>query len=483
MTLDEILKGTGVSAPGSLRLQEIPNIREDSRKVKAGDLFVAVRGFRTDGHKYVSQALKKGASAVIVEEKVTGDGRELLNSKKNNRRLLSVISARFYDYPWRHLRTVGITGTNGKTSTARMLRWIFEDNGISTGLMGTIGHIVCGSEVPAGMTTPGSLDNTEYMRRMADGGDRACVMEVSSHALSLDRVEEVRFDTALFTNISQDHLDYHRTMEEYLKSKMHIFDLLKTDGTAIVGTYSEGFPRVEGGLTFGTRECDDYRILEVKAEMGRVSFTLDHGRISVPVRMRIPGHFNAYNAAGAIAAACSAGIDIHSAALSLESFPGVPGRFQPVDMGQDFLVVVDYAHTPDALERVLGQASLLAEGRVIAVFGAGGDRDPAKRPLMGAIAERLADVVVVTSDNPRTEDPESIIADIKKGFEKGPAFDIRIENERRSAIRKAILMAEAGDVVIIAGKGHEDYQILGTEKVHFDDREEAESALKEVSGL
>ena len=481
MKLDELLKNTGVSVPQSVGIQEILGIQEDSRKVKAGDMFVAVRGFSTDGHRYVEQALKNGASAVIVEEKVTGHSRELVNIDHNNRRFLSRVSARFYRHPWRQLLTVGITGTNGKTSTARMLRWILEDNGISTGLMGTIGHIVAGEEVPAGMTTPGSLDNAKYMRRMADGGDGACVMEVSSHALSLHRVEDVRFDTAVFTNISQDHLDYHKSMEEYLKSKMHIFDLLKTDGTALVGTYSQGYPAVEGALTFGMRECDDYRISDVKAEMGRVSFTLDSGRVSVPVKMRVPGHFNAYNAAGAVAAACSSGIPLRDAALSLGSFPGVPGRFQPVDMGQDFLVVVDYAHTPDALERVLGQAALLAEGRVIAVFGAGGDRDPAKRPLMGAIAQRLADVAVVTSDNPRTEDPDSIISDIRQGFKEAHSKEIRVESDRRCAIREAIMTAEAGDVVIIAGKGHEDYQILGREKIHFDDREEAREALKEAA--
>ncbi|MBD3278697.1 MAG: UDP-N-acetylmuramoyl-L-alanyl-D-glutamate--2,6-diaminopimelate ligase [Candidatus Aegiribacteria sp.] len=480
MKLDELLKGTAVSVPDSIGIQEIMGLQEDSREVRAGDMFVAVRGFSTDGHRYVEQALKNGASAVIVEEKVTGDSRELINSDADNRRLLSRISARFYNHPWRKLLTVGVTGTNGKTSTARMLRWIMEDNGISTGLMGTIGHIVAGRAVPAGMTTPGSLDNARYMRRMVDGGDGACVMEVSSHALSLDRVEDVRFDTAVFTNISQDHLDYHRNMEEYLRSKMHIFDLLKTSGTALVGTYSEGFPTLEGALTFGMRECDDYRISDIKAEMGRVSFTLDHGRISVPVKMRVPGHFNAYNAAGAIAAACSSGIPLRDAALSLGSFPGVPGRFQPVDMGQDFLVVVDYAHTPDALERVLNQAALLAEGRVIAVFGAGGDRDPAKRPLMGAIAQRLADVVVVTSDNPRTEDPSSIISDIQKGFKEGHSSEIRVESDRRCAIREAVMTAETGDVVIIAGKGHEDYQILGTEKIHFDDREEAKTALRKA---
>ncbi len=480
MILSDLLRNTRIPVPGKLAPVEISSIAEDSRNVVTGSLFVALKGFKTDGHIHIKQALDKGAVAVLAERQVSNDARIFVNPDHDNRGILSLIAARFYDYPWDELVTVGITGTNGKTSTARMLHWILEKHGMQSGIMGTIGHIIGGESTKASMTTPGALDTDRMIREMVQKGDRCCIMEVSSHALSLNRVDDVRFDAALFTNITQDHLDFHQSMEDYLNCKKHLFDLLKSNGTSIIGTYSAGYPSIDCAVTFGSRESDTYRISDISGELGRISFRFQTDETSIPVEMSIPGKFNIFNAAGALAAAVELGIDPESASKSLRDFPGVPGRFQSVNLGQDFLVAVDYAHTPDALERILRQASELTENRVIVVFGAGGDRDSSKRPVMGHIAESIADIAIITSDNPRTEAPDSIISDIVAGLSPESQCQIIVEPDRRAAIRSAITVADTGDVVIIAGKGHEDYQILGNKKIHFDDREEAAAALREV---
>jgi len=480
MTLSDLLRNTRIPVPGKLAQMVISSIEEDSRNVVPGSLFVAIRGFETDGHIYIEQALEKGAVAVLAELHVSDDYRICVNPYHENRGILSLIAARFYDHPWDELVTVGITGTNGKTSTAGMLHWIFEKHDIQSGIMGTIGHLIGGENVKANITTPGALDTARMMREMVRKGDKCCIMEVSSHALSLSRVDDVRFDAALFTNITQDHLDYHQSMQEYLNCKKHLFDLLKSNGTSIIGTYSAGYPSIDRAVTFGIRENDTYRISDISGELGRISFLFQTDGISIPVEMSIPGRFNIFNAAGALAAAVELGIDPPSASKSLRDFPGVPGRFQSINLGQDFLVAVDYAHTPDALERILRQASELTENRVIAVFGAGGDRDSSKRPIMGQIAENIADIVIITSDNPRTEAPDSIISDIVAGLSSESQCRVIVEPDRQAAIRSAISAADTGDVVIIAGKGHEDYQILGKRKIYFDDREEAAAALREV---
>ena len=480
MILSDLMRETGIRISEELATTEITSIENDSRNVIPGSLFIAIKGFETNGHLYIQQALDNGAAVVLAEYRSLDDFRVFENPDHDNRKILSTISARFYDYPWEELVTIGITGTNGKTSTARMLHWILQKHGMQSGIMGTIGHIIGGKKVKASVTTPDALDIARMMRKMVQKHDRCCVMEVSSHALSLSRVEDVRFDIALFTNITQDHLDFHRNMDDYLNSKMHLFDLVKKNGSSITGTYSEGYPSIDGAVTFGTRESDSYRISDMLSEPGKISFRFHTRGNSSPVEMSIPGKFNIFNAAGALSAAVELGINPESASESLRDFPGVPGRFQSVNLGQDFLVAVDYAHTPDALERVLAQASELSENRVIAVFGAGGDRDSTKRPVMGRIAERIADILVITSDNPRTEAPDAIISEIIAGLDPESSRTIIVEPDRRTAIRSAIRLAETGDVVIIAGKGHEDYQVLGRKKIHFDDREEAIDALKEV---
>ena len=481
MKLEYLLEAADIILSDEMRELEVSSIEDDSREVTRGSLFMAITGFDTDGHLYVEQALERGAVAVVTEHDVseyTEDTRVWVNPAGDNRKLLADISAKFFDYPWNHLISIGITGTNGKTSTSRMLGWILEKHGFQTGVMGTVGHLIGGRNITASMTTPGALEISKMMNQMVATGDKCCVMEVSSHALALARVDSVRFDVGLFTNISQDHLDFHESMDEYLRCKMHLFDLLKKDGNAIIGTYAPGFPSLEGAETFGISENDTFRLSDISVEIGRVSFKFSLNRTQIPVRMNVPGRFNIFNAAGALAVAVTLGLDPYSAAESMRDFSGVPGRFEPVELGQDFLVAVDYAHTPDALKRILQQASELTENRVIVVFGAGGDRDVSKRPIMGQIANSLADIVVITSDNPRTEDPDLIIQDILGGISSRNG--LIVEPDRRTAIGIALQTAVTGDVVIIAGKGHEDYQILGKTKIHFDDREEAAAALRKI---
>lgn len=475
--LKDLLEDYCITIPEALHNMIVTGITSDSRKVSSGFLFVAINGFKTDGHRYISNALASGAAAVLVEsiDPEVQSQSVLVNHSGNNRHLLAAISARYFGNPWEELRTIGITGTNGKTSTAHTLRWILEKTGTQTGIMGTVGHIAGGRAIPASVTTPDSVDVAMLMRDMVESGDSACVMEVSSHALTLDRVSSVKFDLTLFTNISQDHLDFHSSMEEYLETKKRLFSLTKPNGIKIVGTYAPDWPQIPGSITFGETAEDLYRITDIKVQLTGSSFILDTPHGAFPVSIEAAGRFNVYNVAGALTAAILLGVSPNDAVMAVSSFPGVPGRMESVSCGQDFLIAVDYAHTPDALERVLKQGSLLAENRLIAVFGCGGDRDNTKRPIMGRIAAEIADIAFVTSDNPRTEDPFSIIGEILAGIP--PGFNPVVREDRSQAIKEAIDIAGKGDVVIIAGKGHEDYQIIGTEKIHFDDREQARNVL------
>ncbi len=476
MKLGDLLRGLGPEVPEGLESAEVSLVTNDSRKVIPGAVFVAVAGFREDGLAYAQAALDAGALLVIAgREAGLPGGRVTVNPGGDGRRLLAALSARFYGEPWLELSTVGITGTNGKTSTAHMTAWILRSAGRSCGILGTVGHTVGGRSLPAVETTPDSVDVAGLMRSMVEAGDTDCAMEVSSHALALSRVEEVRFDAVVFTNITRDHLDFHGTMEEYLAAKTRIFGLLKPGGRAFVGTCSPGVPVPPGALTFGRSPGDDIRISLERVGLDGCAYLVSCGGRECEVSLPVPGRVNICNSAGAIAACTSLGLSLAECCEGLATFPGVPGRLEVVDAGQPFLVAVDYAHTPDALERLLLQAREMTKARVIVVFGAGGDRDRTKRPLMGGIASRNSDLAVVTSDNPRTEDPGAIIDDILEGVVAGAR--LIVEPDRRRAIETAILAAGPGDVVIIAGKGHEDYQILGRERIRFDDREEARAVL------
>ncbi len=476
---------------------DIAGLSYDSRAVSRGDLFFCVSGYRSDGHEFAPQAVEHGAAALVVERSLGLGVPELL--VESARRAMAPAAARFYGEPGRELRVVGVTGTNGKTTTAYLVRALLEASGLQCGLLGTVKSVIGGSERPVARTTPEAIDLQADLRAMLDGGDRACAIEVSSHALELARADAIPFAAAIFTNLTQDHLDFHPTMEDYFLAKRRLF---APDGGApapehsvlnVADPYGRRLAQeLEGALTFAVEEPADYRASELRCGFGGCSFVLATPEGERRVALPMPGRFNVANALGALAAAHALGAPLEALAGALERGVLVPGRFEPVDEGQDFAVLVDYAHTPDSLENVLRSARELAgRGRVLCVFGAGGDRDRGKRPLMGEIGARLADVVIVTSDNPRSEDPEEIIAEIMEGASGsasgsasawrgagGRRSQVSALVDRREAIAAGVAAARGGDVLVIAGKGHEQGQEFADgRKIPFDDAAVAREAL------
>jgi UDP-N-acetylmuramoyl-L-alanyl-D-glutamate--2,6-diaminopimelate ligase len=462
----------------------------DSREADPGALYFCVRGERVDGHDLAADAVQRGAVALVTERDLDLDVPQVLVA--DVRAAMAPLAVRFWGDPSRELRLAGITGTNGKTTTAFLLRGILESQGTQTGLLGTVKRIVGGEDEEVVRTTPESIDLQATFRRMVDAGDRACAMEVSSHALAYGRTAGIDFDVKVFTNLTQDHLDFHADMEDYFLSKRFLF--IGADGTA---TASPGAAVVNVDDAYGRRLADeldaadcelltfspagaeaDFRATDVDFDAGGTSF-MCHGPAGVvAVRMPLPGHFNVENALAALVAAHALGVDAAAAAASLSEAERVPGRFEPVNEGQDFAVLVDYAHTPDSLDNVLRAARRITAGRVICVFGCGGDRDREKRPHMGRIAAELSDLAVVTSDNPRSEDPDAIIAEILAG---AGSNGIEVEPDRRTAIAAALDSATSGDTVVIAGKGHEQGQEFeGGRKIPFDDRRVAREELQKL---
>ncbi len=530
MRLDELTAGLGSVAAGDVSLGEqdagaveVTGLAYDSRAVSGGELFFCVSGFEVDGHAFAPQAVASGAAALVVERPLGLGVPELLVSSA--RAVMAPIAVRFYGDPTARLRVVGVTGTNGKTTTAYLLRALLEAMGEQCGLLGTVTSIVGGEEQQVTRTTPEAIDLQGVFRAMLDGGDSACAIEVSSHALELGRVDQTTFAAAVFTNLTQDHLDFHDTMEDYFLAKRKLF--AEHSPTASVINVGDPYGRrlaaeLDAPLTFlvedakgnggdssaGTADepantdklAADYVAVAISCDFAGCSFELRTGDGSRQVRLPMPGRFNIANALGALAAARALGGELDVLLAALERGVAVPGRFEPVEEGQDFAVLVDYAHTPDSLENVLNAARELiasahdsvagspdgadttngAGGRVLCVFGAGGDRDRSKRPLMGEIVARLADLTIVTSDNPRSEDPEQIIAEIMAGVARAPDHAaVRTVAERATAIDEAIAAARAGDVLVIAGKGHEQGQELaGGRKVPFDDATVARKALR-----
>jgi UDP-N-acetylmuramoyl-L-alanyl-D-glutamate--2,6-diaminopimelate ligase len=453
---------------------EITGLHYRSSDVRPGGLFFCVPGFKADGHDFAPDAIERGAAAIVSERPLGLGVPEVV--VPSARAAMGPAAARFYRDPTAELRVVGITGTNGKTTTAFLTRAILERAGVGTGLLGTVKSVVGGFEKPVERTTPEGIDLQETFRRMLDAGDSACVMEVSSHALELGRAEGIRFACRVFTNLSQDHLDFHPDMEAYFMAKRRLFD---GPGPVVVNIDDEYGNRladdVAEPVTYGVESRADYHARDVRFDPSGSSFTCETPHGSVEVETRLPGLFNVLNALAAIAAARAFGVDLEVARAALAEAERVPGRFEPVDAGQPFTVLVDYAHTPEALDNVLRAARELTDGRVHVVFGAGGDRDRAKRPLMGKAAAALADRVVVTSDNPRSEDPRAIIEDILAGT--GPTAEC--EPDRRRAIALALSGAEPGDVVVVAGKGHEQGQEFeGGRKEPFDDAAVVREALR-----
>ncbi|HEX6667255.1 MAG TPA: UDP-N-acetylmuramoyl-L-alanyl-D-glutamate--2,6-diaminopimelate ligase [Solirubrobacterales bacterium] len=454
---------------------EVAGLAYDSRKAGPGTLFFCVRGEKVDGHEFGTAVVEAGAVALVVEEELDVAAPQVIVA--DARAAMAPAAARFQGDPTAELRVVGVTGTNGKTTTAFLVREILEAAGIQTGLLGTVKQVVGGEEESVERTTPEAIDLQATFRRMLERGDRACAMEVSSHAMSLHRADAIHFEVALFTNLTQDHLDFHADMEDYFQAKRKLFEA--GPGTAIVNVddpYGARLAEEFDCVTFSAEGvAADYSASDVGFDAGGAEFAVGEERL----RTGLPGHFNVANALGAFAAARALGVDAETAAAGLARAARVPGRFEPIDEGQGFSVLVDYAHTPDSLENVLRAARRLTEGRLIAVFGAGGDRDRDKRPKMGRAGAEFADLTVVTSDNPRSEDPAAIVAEVAAGAEG--AAELEVEGDRRAAIALALERAAPGDMVVIAGKGHEQGQEFEDgRKVPFDDREVAREELRKL---
>lgn len=460
----------------------ITDITADSRTVKAGSLFICLKGATVDGHKFLPMAAAKGAVAAIVEdmpEKIPAG--VTLIKVPDTRAAMELVTPFFFDYPGKQLRMIGVTGTNGKTTTTNIIRLILRKAGYKVGLIGTINIMIEDEISESHNTTPDVVDLQKALYAMRCAGCDYCVMEVSSHALALNRVAGIEYDCAVLTNITQDHLDFHKTMENYRDAKSLLFEHL-TDGdkpnknavfnmddpsSAIIKRRTKA-----NALTYGEGQDNDIYPLSFTVEPKHMQLLLHTPVGEMDLELKITGEFNVYNVMGTVAAMLAEKIDKEIICSVLDGFDGVPGRFQLVEAGQPYTVIVDYAHTPDGLENVLKTARSITKGRLWVVFGCGGDRDNKKRPIMGGLALELADNVVVTSDNPRTEDPELIIDEIFTALQKIPQGKqvVRL-SDRREAIDYALTHAADNDVILIAGKGHENYQILKDRTIHFDDKE------------
>ncbi len=473
-----LLRDLLAEATGAAAGVQITGLAYDHRRVGPGTLFFCVRGLTRDGHDFAADAAASGAAALVVDHAVDVAVPQVVVA--DARASMAGAAARFAGDPTAALRMIGITGTNGKTTTAFLTRALLEAGGLRTGMLGTVDLVVGGEVTPAVRTTPEAIDLQPMFARMREAGDVACVMEVSSHALELHRADAIHWDVAIFTNLTQDHLDFHPSMEAYFEAKRRLF--IAGAGLVVVNVDDPYGRRLAdelpGALTVGIDAPDAaLRATDVASGFAGSRFRVN----GLDLEVALPGRFNVLNALGAVAAARALGVADDVIAGALPSAGRVPGRFEPVEAGQDFAVLVDYAHTPDSLENVLRAARELTAGRVLVVFGCGGDRDRLKRPLMGEIAARLADRAYVTSDNPRSEDPAAIIGEILAGVEPGAA--VEAIQDRAAAIAAAVAQARTGDVLVIAGKGHEQGQeFAGGENVPFDDLEVARAAIAAVAG-
>ncbi len=489
MLLSELatyLEGARVYRAGDA---EITGITYDSREVRPGWLFVAMQGGSFDGHRFIPNAIEAGAVAVIAEREVEGISVPCA-VVPNGRVAMGQVAAPFFGHPSRKLKLIGVTGTSGKTTVTHLIQSIFSAAGRPAGLIGTLGARIGDELIETKHTTPESVDLQRALAYMVDQGVGAVAIEASSHGLYQGRTLGCEFDCGVFTNIARDHLDFHGTVEAYLDAKLILFrDYPAVSDKRFAAVINADDPvagQVKAAskgdtVTFGVDCPADLAASNIEVTDRSVRFDMAYQGSSMAIRLDIGGYFNVYNALAAAAAAIGLGLDLDTIVRGLAVARSVPGRFESVDCGQDFGVIVDYAHTPDELENVLRTAKSLTRNRLIAVFGCGGDRDRGKRPIMGRIGSELADLVVVTSDNPRTEDPDSIIGMVIEGIPDSEQGRVTVQPDRREGIGAAIRMAQAGDVVVIAGKGHEDYQIFADRTIHFDDREVAREVLAQCS--
>ena len=480
----------------------VTDVTDDSRLVKPGSLFVAVKGGRVDGHAYVRQAVQAGASAVVMQVGVPSAGGTEpgfipsvpMIRVKDSRRALGLLASRLHHDPSLRLAMIGVTGTNGKTTVTYLCKAALEAAGRRVGVIGTVAYQIGSERLNASHTTPGASELQALLARMVSAGLDTAVMEVSSHALAMDRIAGCEFDTAIYTNLTQDHLDFHSDMEDYFRAKLSLFTSLRPAGNkprpkrAIINADDPRGGRVCEASpvpfwTYSIRSQSDIRAEDVRLSLGGTRFTAVTPAGRFLVESRLVGEHNVYNMLAAVGVGLHEQVSPDAIRAGIRSVANVPGRFERVEAGQGFTVVVDYAHTEDALARLLTTAQALKTGRVITVFGCGGDRDRGKRPRMGRVAAQQSDLVFLTSDNPRSEDPMAIIAEVEAGLREAldPARGrYRVVADRRQAIEAAVREAKPGDMVLIAGKGHEDYQIIGRTRAHFDDREVAREAIRKV---
>lgn len=493
--LSEITEGIEFELDSGSLDADVSAVSFDSRECLPGSLFFCIPGFNVDGHDYIPEALTRGATTLIVNKNVDAPAGVNVVRVRNPRRAMGLISSAFFGCPSEKMNLAGVTGTNGKTTTVFLIDNVLRRAGMTTGLLGTVENRIGDRTLAVKRTTPESMDLQHLLHMMAESGCSHAVMEVSSHAVALHRIAGTKFSAGVFTNLSQDHLDFHNDVEEYYRKKKTFFtEYLDSNSVAIVNTDDpRGNDIAEGGsariIGYAVNDSSaNIRAVDVRCSDSGIRFRVEcGGRDSFDISSPLMGGFNVYNSLAAIAYAISQDIDTGAIQASLAEISGVPGRFEKIAVeGQDFSVIVDYAHSPDGLENVLKAAREICCGRLIVVFGAGGDRDKAKRPIMGSVAANNSDIAIVTSDNPRSEDPAEIVDQIELGVEQAmvkidPAryFKHYIEIDRFAGIKKAIDVAQAGDVVVIAGKGHEDYQIFRDRTIHFDDREVARNLLME----
>lgn len=484
MKIVDLLAGLKYEFVSGERDIEVNNPNYDSRKVQPGDVFFAITGFSTDGHKYIATAVERGAKVVVIEKDIELIEGVTYIKVDNGRKALAMASCNFYDHPSRKMKLIGITGTNGKTTSAFMIKAILEAAGYKVGLIGTIANYIGSEELHAERTTPESLELQELFNKMVEADVDYCVMEVSSHSLELCRVYGTNFEEGIFTNLTQDHLDFHKTFENYYKAKAKLFDISKNSiinaddeyGARLIKDVNEkGTSKV---TTYSIEKASDLKGENIDLESTGMIFDLKLKGEMKQVALSIPGRYNVYNALGCIGAALNQGIDIDVIIKAL-AMVTVPGRCENLTLGMNsnFQVIRDYSHTPDSLENILENLRELTTGRLICIFGCGGDRDKTKRPIMGEIGTNLSDIAIITSDNPRSEDPFAILKDIVAGVKKE---NYKVIENREEAIKEALRIAAKGDIIVIAGKGHETYQILKNETIHFDEKEVVLKLMKEL---
>ena len=481
MKLKEMLKDLNYEIVKGTDEVNINNIQYDSRSIEKGDLFFAIQGYNTDGHKYIPTAYEKGAIAIIYDKDMDNLPECTMVKVKNSRKAMAKVSSNFYGNPKDKLKIIGVTGTNGKTTSTFMIKSILEEAGFKVGLLGTIANYIGDEKIHSDRTTPESLEIHKLFKHMVDEAVDYCVMEVSSHSLYLDRVYGINFSQSIFTNLTQDHLDFHKTFENYYQAKLLLFKNSKNSIINIDDEYGKRVYDDIGGnkLTYSIEEKSNLKAENIKMHSTGVEFSINYEGKEAEINMHIPGRYNIQNALGSALACLNEGISLEVVKRGFENMSGVPGRCEIVTKKYNlgYEIIVDYAHTPDGLENILKTAREFTKGRLISVFGCGGDRDRTKRPIMGKIGTELSDIAVITSDNPRSEEPLDIIEDIKSGIKNNNY--IVVEN-RREAIKKAMEIARQYDVIVVAGKGHEDYQILKDKTIHFDEREIIKELIEEL---